>query len=154
MLYGEDCYFGQLDTARKQFQLIEAMANATTDITIQFGTIQDYFQAVMAENAAFSAFEGDFVPYMSYHNGNKKSWTGFFSSRPFQKSQTYVAHSLVRAAEIAAGLIDSREFQGIESSIALHHDAITGTCKSWVSDDYLERISEDQKSSEKAIAQA
>lgn len=155
LLYGDDCYFNQLDLARKQFQLIEAMRDAGADgINIQFSTMQDYFQAVMAENKAFSVFEGDFVPYVSHYGSHSISWTGFYSSRLFQKSQTYLAHSLVRAAEITAGLIENHEFQGIETCNVLHHDAITGTCKPWVSEDYLKRIYQDQQSSELAIAEA
>ena len=155
ILYGDDCYFNQLDLGRKQLQLIETMRGASTDgLNILFGTIQDYYQAVMAENKAVSTFEGDFIPYISNKGINAIAWTGFYSSRPFQKSQTYLAHSLVRAAEIAAGLIEGHEFQGIESSNVLHHDAITGTCKPAVSQDYLRRIYQDQESSDVVIAEA
>ena len=154
MLYGDDCYFSQIDLARKQFQLIEAMRAVSTEVTIQFATIQDYLKAVMSENQSFSTFEGDFVPYVSHDDDYMKAWTGFYSSRPFQKSQTYLAHSLVRAAEIAAGLVEDQEFIGYEACNVLHHDAITGTCKPWVSEDYLRRIFEDQDSSETVIAEA
>ena len=155
ILYGDDTYYNNLDLGRKQLQLIEDMRDTGIDgINIQFATIQDYYQAVKAENKAVSTFEGDFVPYVSHYGDHSIAWTGFYSSRPFQKSQTYLAHSLVRAAEITAGLIEGHEFQGIESSNVLHHDAITGTCKPVVSEDYLIRIHQDQNASEIAISEA
>ena len=154
MLYGDDIYFSEIDLARQQFQLIEAMRAASPEVNIQFATIQDYLKAVMAENKTYSTFEGDFVPYVSYYGDHLISWTGFYSSRPFQKSQTYLAHSLVRAAEITAGLVENHEFIGYESCNVLHHDAITGTCKPYVSEDYFRRIYEDQASSLEVIADA
>ena len=154
MLYGHDCYFNKLDLGRKQFQLIEAMRDASTGVNIQLATIQDYLKAVMAENKSYSTFEGDFVPHVSYYDDFMISWTGFYSSRPFQKSQTYLAHSLVRAAEITTGLVEGQEFMGYDSCNVLHHDAITGTCLPEVSEDYLRRIYADQELSQGVISDA
>ena len=121
-------------------------------MNITFSTITDYFQAVLSENQTYSVFEGDFYPYVSKHLRKRSiSWTGFYSSRPALKQRIFEAHSLVRAAEIASALVLDKDFQGYEASLALHHDAITGTCRPEVASDYFQRLEEDIKASEGVI---
>ena len=160
VLYGDDLFYNEIESARGQVQLIETLRNSESALQIKFSTMAEYFQAVLSENRNFSVYEGDFFPYLSeygimysifYTEIIPLSWTGFYSSRPELKKKTFEAHSLVRAAEIISALVLKQEFQGYESCIALHHDAITGTCKPEVAEDYFLRLKNDTQASEDII---
>ena len=152
ILYGDDVSYDNIDTARSQVQLIKDIQPNDQSMNITFATITDYFQAVMSENQTYSVFEGDFYPYISKHLRRRSiSWTGFYSSRPALKQKIFEAHSLVRAAEIVSALVLHKRFQGYEASLSLHHDAITGTCRPEVANDYFQRLYEDIKASEGVI---
>ena len=153
MMYGDDLFFQDINAARGQMSLLESIARITPGINITYSTLSDYFQAVMSQKKTYSVYEGDFYPYISHTNEYKRTWTGFYSSRPALKKKIYETHSLVRAAEISAALVNKTDFQGKEANTALHHDAITGTCKPWVSEDYFLRLSSDISFSEKSISE-
>ena len=155
ILYGGDVSYNRIDTARHYINFIKSFKQAFADVNITFSTASDYFEAILSENAEFSVFEGDFLPYISKDfGGRSKSWTGFYSSRPSLKKKISEAQSLVRAAEIATALIFKKQFQAYNTSLALHHDAITGTCRSEVSDDYIQRLNYDIESSESHLRKA
>lgn len=156
ILFGDDVFFGDLELAKKQFEFIESLRDlAPASSYIRFATASEYFTAVASENLAYSVYEGDFHPYISTDIRNRPiSWTGFYASRPALKQKIFKTSALVRAAEISLGLIKKQEFQGFEVSTMLHHDAITGTCRSEVADDYFVRLEKDIKTSEKAIREA
>ena len=135
--------------------LIEVLKIHATELNIAFATASDYFQAVESENVTFSVYEGDFLPYISKTIRSRSiSWTGFYSSRPSLKSLIYEAHSLVRTAEITTALIFKKQFAANNVSLALHHDAITGTCRSQVEADYKKRLVYDMQASEDKIREA
>lgn len=168
--YGGDVFYDDLESARTQIELIEILKeNAVEGINIRFATASEYFKEVLSENQSFSIFEGDLLPYVTSYSiygdlfsdmipesrGRKFfSWTGFYSSRPSLKSKIYEAHSLARAAEITSALIFKKEFEAYNASSALHHDSITGTCRSEVFADYIQRLNYDIRASVDVIRSA
>ncbi|VDK39663.1 unnamed protein product [Taenia asiatica] len=109
--------------------------------------------------------EGDFFPYASASN---TFWTGFYTSRPTQKFMVRQASSLLAACEQAHLMkpslgyrykYPSRLTYGYQKGtyfdpnqvvdqlrrivgVMQHHDAVTGTEKQHVSDDYRQRLTE------------
>ena len=152
MLYGDDLFFQDITKARGQLDLLEQIRGLIPEVNITYATLSEYFRAVLSENRTYSVYEGDFYPYISHTTGYKRTWTGFYSSRPALKKKIFEAHSLVRAAELSAALINKSDFQAPDANTALHHDAITGTCKPWVSEDYFLRLSADISRSEQSLS--
>jgi alpha-mannosidase II len=116
-------------------------------IRLIYSTPQTYFEALARENLKWPTYDGDFFPYAD----NKDSyWTGYFSTRPTMKRFSRQNEFARRTAEIMHAMLPSSEAQGAEydvlenarrqSALFLHHDAITGTCKRHVMDDYLKRM--------------
>ncbi|CAG9465809.1 unnamed protein product [Pedinophyceae sp. YPF-701] len=88
---------------------------------------------------------GDFFPYADNPHAY---WIGYFTSRPAHKYLARHASNVLRAARAMAALCgprcgDSRDFlDPLESAVSTmqHHDAITGTAKQHVADDYARRL--------------
>jgi len=112
-------------------------------------------------SAKFSSVRGDFFVYSDiYVDGKPNYWSGFFSTRPFVKQLDRDLEASLRSAEIlytlALGMARqnkaSRIVQLLEEDFARlvtarrhlglfqHHDAITGTSKSFVMKDYAFKL--------------
>ncbi|XP_045185016.2 alpha-mannosidase 2-like [Mercenaria mercenaria] len=128
-------------------------------INVKFGTINDYFKEI--KNTEMSSLfpkrelSGDFFPYSDH---DKAYWTGYFSTRPFDKRFSREVETRLRASEILHSIAlaysdywnvkykflqraprllkEARDNLGI----FLHHDAITGTSKAYVVEDYEEKL--------------
>lgn len=135
--------------------------------TMRFGTLSDYFERLAARGTGtgsqpgaasppFSPLSGDFFPYSDRKDHH---WSGFFSTRSSFKRLTRQLEVTLRAAEIQATLAladrDYRASAGAEDSggvlqllttarralaLFMHHDAITGTSKEHVMQDYEHRL--------------
>ncbi|KAH9519609.1 Alpha-mannosidase 2, partial [Bulinus truncatus] len=129
------------------------------NIQIQYGTLSDYFKALENESKpgkeiSFPSFTGDFFPY---NDRDDQYWTGFYSCRPLFKHMNYVLQAKLRITEILFSLscaadwsdftknfcsshhsviVDSRRSLGLFQ----HHDAITGTSKKTVMNDYGSKL--------------
>lgn len=128
-------------------------------INVKFGTLNDYFQLIrqeeMQSSVNFPVLSGDFFPYS---DKNSAYWTGYFSTRPFDKRFSREVESRVRAAEILNSIMFAyskhwkNEFKGIQKcadklrearrnlGLFLHHDAITGTARFHVVQDYENKL--------------
>ena len=155
ILLGDDVFYDNITLARNQILFMRDLQSKKENLSIRFATVSEYFQAVLSEEKSFNVFEGDFLPYISRElNKRSVSWTGFYSSRPGLKQKAFETHSLVRAAELASSLILKQEFHGYEACTSLHHDAITGTCRSNVASDYVKRLDKDIQASNDMIRYA
>lgn len=129
-------------------------------INMKFGTLADYFKAVRQseelkreENSIekFPSLSGDFFPYSDKNNAY---WTGYYTTRPFDKKFSRDVEANLRAAEILYVLTiaymkkwnhpfkfyheTATHLQQARRNLALflHHDAITGTSKAYVVEDF------------------
>lgn len=93
----------------------------------------------------------DFFPYADAHNSY---WTGYYTSRPGLKYQIVTGNNFLQAAKqlsiLANPLTNQDAIQELESlqetlGILQHHDAVTGTCKQYVSDDYSRMLAQAMK---------
>jgi alpha-mannosidase II len=118
---------------------------------VRFANLSSYFDSVHSRlrvRSALPVVRGDFF---TYADRDQDYWSGYFTSRPFYKRLGRRAQATVRAAELlhslthvllpGAGaeppslrgsLLDARRTMGIFQ----HHDAVTGTAKTHVNDDY------------------
>lgn len=166
---GDDFRFDtskEWDLFYENYMKIMDYINARSDwnMNVQFGTLKDYFNRVKHEEAAsmrrngeklFPVLKGDFFPYSDM---GSDYWTGYYSTRPFQKQLSRDIESNLRAADVLVTLAHAQcrqynieyenyldimsKLQEVRRSLGLflHHDAITGTSKPHVVQDYENRL--------------
>ncbi|RUS77476.1 hypothetical protein EGW08_014782 [Elysia chlorotica] len=146
------------------------------NLDVRWGTLKDYFKLVRLEekkknNLKQPIVSGDFFPYS---DKDREYWTGYFSTRPFDKYFCRDVRFLLNAADQLNTLsyalylkwgkregAQSRFFrfssmlQQARRSLALfqHHDAITGTAKDFVAVDYEEYLLTAYRQSQDVIRQ-
>ncbi|XP_054155029.1 alpha-mannosidase 2-like [Oppia nitens] len=157
----------QYDNYNKLMQYIRSNPLLYNKTEIKFGTLNDYFQEVhqrmekMNENK-FPTLYGDFMPYADvYVDGKPHYWSGYYTTRPYWKSLSRQLQHLLRSAEILYSLTrnqirqsgsnqqmldrldkDYEYLSTVRQNLALfqHHDAITGTSKEHVMEDYGKKL--------------
>ncbi|XP_045167859.2 alpha-mannosidase 2-like [Mercenaria mercenaria] len=144
-------------------KVMDYINNQNWNMSIQFGTLKDYFRLLRDEEFrkskgiydSFPVLKGDFFPYSDQ---NSEYWTGYFSTRPFHKQLSRDIEDNLRAADILSTLaysqckkygIDFERHHDVASQLQevrrnlglfLHHDAITGTAKPHVVEDYENKL--------------
>ncbi|RWS16012.1 lysosomal alpha-mannosidase-like protein, partial [Dinothrombium tinctorium] len=100
----------------------------------------------------------DFFPYADKFNSY---WSGYYTSRPALKYHIEYANNIMQAAKqltVLANLAESyrKKLTPLQEALAIlqHHDAITGTAKQYVTDDYTNMLSVGVKSAEEVITEA
>ncbi|XP_053387159.1 alpha-mannosidase 2x-like [Mercenaria mercenaria] len=157
----EDEWDLQYINYQKLFEYINS--HPELGVQAQFGTLSDYFNSIYKEFDTkpgqkpdpIKTLTGDFY---TYADKDDHYWSGYFTSRPFQKNLDRVMESHLRAAEILFSLatatarrkghlnlpqtvfmdkmIQARRNLGLFQ----HHDGITGTAKDFVVVDYGNRL--------------
>ncbi|KAG5887528.1 hypothetical protein JTB14_022140 [Gonioctena quinquepunctata] len=126
-----------------------------------YSTPSCYIQAVNKEKPTLEVKTDDFFPYAS---ANYEYWTGYYSSRPNSKRFERIGHNILQASKQLrsffkmnlGGLVDEDtdpDLVTLQESVAImqHHDAISGTEKQEVANDYSRLIREGIEKSEKSI---
>lgn len=164
------------------YQLLMNYINQRPDqfgVILQWGTLTNYFDSVEAsaklrgteETRTFPTLTGDFF---TYADRNDNYWSGYYASRPYYKRLSRVVESRLRAAELMFSWIMTRVHDGtVDSSAAndlldslfthlvlarrssalfQHHDAITGTARTAVVNDYGKRLGSALDSCDKIIS--
>ena len=109
---------------------------------VKWGTMSDYFDHIKKSNITFPSLSGDFF---TYADRSDEYWSGYYTSRPFYKNLDRVLESSLRRTEILFSFYRAKE--GVKEltdarnilSLFQHHDAITGTAKKLVVEDYGNR---------------
>lgn len=114
-------------------------------VNIFYSNPDYYVEQKRQENIQWSVKKDDFFPYSDCQHC---FWTGYFTSRASFKRFERVASSLLLAArqiDALYGTTDAKDrpLFSLEDAlgIAQHHDAISGTGKQHVADDYSFRLS-------------
>lgn len=136
---------------------------------ISFGTPKDYFDAIMQRHDEnfYPTLKGDFFVYSDiFSEGRPAYWSGYFTTRPFTKLLDRELEANLRSTEIIFTIalnmarqrnvlpyvkVLERDFEKLVEArrhLALfqHHDAITGTSKSYVMRDYALKLFESIRS--------
>lgn len=128
---------------------------------VVFGTPKDYFREIENRVEKFPTLRGDFFVYSDiFSEGRPAYWSGYFTTRPYMKILDRELEANLRSAEILytialnvakksgsdiklyethfEKLVKARRNLGLFQ----HHDAITGTSKSFVMKDYAQKLFE------------
>jgi len=138
-------------------------SNPNYHAQVTFGTLSDYFREVRSRMSEFTTLTGDFHVYSDiFSEGRPAYWSGYYATRPFAKLlsrqlagklrsteilftlATSLARSQADQSEVPVRLLETHFDQLEEARRALglfqHHDAITGTGKSFVMQDYVSKL--------------
>ncbi|XP_056631266.1 lysosomal alpha-mannosidase-like [Diorhabda sublineata] len=151
----------QYEAASKNYinmdRFIKAFANHT-ELNVIYSTPSCYVEAVnnamKNSSSSLTLKEDDFFPYS---DSNHSFWTGYFSSRPNSKRFERIGHNVLQVAKqlYAQGSFSGENFDKnlkfLKEAMGVmqHHDAITGTEKQQVANDYVRRLSRGIEHAEK-----
>lgn len=103
---GDDFRYRDLQEAHDQFenyeQIMEYINNqADWNAEVKFGTLSDYFEFLFKHNSQINkkveTFSGDFFTYADRQD---HYWSGYYTSRPFNKRLDRLVEYYLRSAEI------------------------------------------------------
>ena len=155
VLFGDDFrYMDAFKNYHNMDNMIEYMNKHYGDqFFLKYSTPSEYVDAIAAYNVTWPTKYDDMFPYADTPDSY---WTGYFSSRANDKQQVRRASSNYHSSNqlIAEKLLDqskdAEDFQdellegswGLldDLSILQHHDAVAGTAKQAVADDYAWRL--------------
>eukprot|EP01121_Diplochlamys_sp_Union-15-3_P011954 TRINITY_DN3519_c0_g1_i4.p1 TRINITY_DN3519_c0_g1~~TRINITY_DN3519_c0_g1_i4.p1 ORF type:complete len:964 (+),score=220.79 TRINITY_DN3519_c0_g1_i4:163-2892(+) len=113
-----------------------------------YSTPSMYLEALNSKNLTWHVKNDDFFPYA---DNAHSYWTGYFSSRSALKGYIRVTSAWLRFAQLFTSLVPSTYLTPtIKSSLLTlekaqgvnqHHDAVSGTEKQHVANDYAKRLS-------------
>eukprot|EP00977_Amphora_coffeiformis_P009231 scaffold2102_cov161-Amphora_coffeaeformis.AAC.15 len=137
---GDDFRYDNAKEAEDQYTNHQAIMDYVNEnipgVTMQFGTLREYFEKI----------KGSFEPpilkgsFFTYSDVNQDYWSGYFTSRAFDKALDRQLERVLFAAEaLGAEPIDLRGPRR-ELSLFQHHDGVTGTAKPAVVEDYAKRL--------------
>jgi len=133
---------------------------------LQYATPSNYIDAIAAMNRTWPIKTDDLFPYQS---SPSCYWTGYFSSRANNKAQVRQGSSNLHAAnsiyktllldknldqELADQILAAKSNMLDQLGIYQHHDAVSGTAKQAVTNDYSARLSEAMAQNNKAQSSA
>ncbi|KAJ3671808.1 hypothetical protein LUZ60_007887 [Juncus effusus] len=126
-------------------------------INALYSTPSIYTDAKYASNETWPLKTDDFFPYADDPNAY---WTGYFTSRPALKRYVRIMSGYYQAAR-QLEFLKSRSTAGPTSdsladalALSQHHDAVSGTEKQHVADDYAKRLSIGYSQAEKLVESA
>lgn len=123
------------------------------NVDVKFATLNDYFESVFDtlewNNMDMPSLSGDFFTYADRED---HYWSGYYTSRPFYKRFDRILQSYLRSSEILYSfasilgtkfdrtfIMDNLEYARQNLALFQHHDAITGTAREIVVEDYAVR---------------
>ncbi|KAF2883456.1 hypothetical protein ILUMI_22698 [Ignelater luminosus] len=148
-------YYKNLDKLIKGFKRFKG-----DTINMIYSTPSCYIKAVndyaRSHNLDFERKTDDFIPYASDQH---TYWTGYYTSRPNSKRFERQGNNLLQVTKqlVAFEKTNKKDFNGDITKlkeimgIMQHHDAITGTEKQHVADDYVRLLTEAFKQAENNI---
>ncbi|OMO99294.1 hypothetical protein COLO4_13370 [Corchorus olitorius] len=152
---GEDFKYQYAHTWFRQLDKLIHYVNKDGRVNALYSTPSIYTDAKYAMSKSWPLKTDDYFPYADNANSY---WTGYFTSRPALKGYVRIMSGYYLAAR------QLEFFKGRSSSgpntdsladalaIAQHHDAVTGTERQHVADDYTKRLSMGYVEAEKVVA--
>ena len=139
---GDDFRYQTLDEAEAQYsnfqKIFDYLNKNVPGVHAQFGTLSDYFKAAHDSfTTPIPVLKGSFF---TYADRNEDYWSGYFTSRVFDKALGRRLERTLYAASMMGAT--KEELQGPRRSLSLfqHHDGVTGTAKSFVVEDYAKKL--------------
>ncbi|XP_063233743.1 lysosomal alpha-mannosidase-like isoform X2 [Bacillus rossius redtenbacheri] len=131
----------------KLIRLVNAMQKNGSNLHLMYSTPSCYLKAVHDANLTLSVKSDDFFPYASDEHSY---WTGYFTSRPTHKRFERLANNFLQVCKqlsVTGNVTGEKEREYLDAAreaqgVLQHHDAITGTAKQAVADDYARILTE------------
>ncbi|BAF28356.1 probable alpha-mannosidase At5g13980 [Oryza sativa Japonica Group] len=152
---GTDFKYQYAESWFRQMDKLIHYVNKDGRVNALYSTPSIYTDAKHAENVPWPLKTNDFFPYADNPNAY---WTGYFTSRPALKRYVRVMSGYYLAArqlEFFKGRSNSDlTTDSLADALALaqHHDAVTGTEKQHVANDYAKRLSIGYTQAEKLVS--
>uniref|UniRef100_A0A8C9U4P0 Alpha-mannosidase n=1 Tax=Scleropages formosus TaxID=113540 RepID=A0A8C9U4P0_SCLFO len=132
----------------KLIRYVNAKQSQGSKVNVLYSTPSCYLQGLHQANLTWSVKMDDFFPYA---DGPHDFWTGYFTSRPALKRYERLSNSLLQVCnqlEVLGGPNSRKGPYGEGDSdtlqeamsVAQHHDAVSGTEKQHVANDYAKRL--------------
>ena len=138
---GDDFRFQTKKEAEDQFtnyqRIFDYINKNIHGVHVQFGTLKEYFNAAEKSKINLPLLKGSFF---TYSDVNEDYWSGYFTSRAFDKAlDRQLERSLYTAERLGA---NKDELQEARRALSLfqHHDGVTGTATVHVVHDYAYRM--------------
>lgn len=149
--FGSDFQYMNANINFKNMDKLMAYINSHPyGINMFYSTPSIYVKAVNQKKLTWEVKTDDFFPYADRPHAY---WTGYFTSRPalkgYVRTRTNIYHSISQtftASALTSDQIDyNLQYKRIDRmadvlGVAQHHDAVSGTEKQHVADDYAERL--------------
>jgi len=137
---GDDFRYMTTDEAEAQYQnyqkIMDYINENVPNVTIQFGTLSEYFKKVQG-SFNVPVLKGSFF---TYADREQDYWSGYFTSRIFDKALDRKLERVLYAAESLGATKEKLQESRRALSLFQHHDGVTGTAKDHVVRDYAARI--------------
>ncbi|XP_021298038.1 probable alpha-mannosidase At5g13980 [Herrania umbratica] len=152
---GTDFKYQYAHTWFRQMDKLIHYVNKDGRVNALYSTPSIYTDAKYAMSKSWPLKTDDYFPYADRANAY---WTGYFTSRPALKHYVRIMSGYYLAArqlEFFKGRSDSgpnTDSLADALAIAQHHDAVTGTEKQHVANDYAKRLSMGYMESEMVVA--
>ncbi|GAB1861211.1 Lysosomal alpha-mannosidase [Camponotus japonicus] len=147
-----DMWFDNLDKLIKYTNQRNGSA-----VNVIYSTPSCYLKAVNDKKLQWPTKNDDFFPYASDPHSY---WTGYFSSRPTSKYFERMGNNFLQASKQLVALTNLKnhdeELEHFREAMGVmqHHDAVTGTEKQLVADDYARLLYESISHAEEIISEA
>ena len=137
---GDDFRYQTLAEAENQYtnyqKVFDYINHYVPGVKIQFGTLSQYFGTVR-ETFQTPILKGSFFTYSDVNNDY---WSGYFTSRVFDKALDRQLERAIFAAESLGASRDELQDPRRQLSLFQHHDGVTGTARTPVVKDYAKRM--------------
>ncbi|KAF5279394.1 hypothetical protein FQA39_LY05504 [Lamprigera yunnana] len=138
--------FKNLDILIKAYEDEEMLGAQKKRIKLHYSTPACYLKAVNEaasdEGIKYKIKTDDFIPYASDHHSY---WSGYYTSRPTQKRFERQGNNLLQVTKhlhVFTSNNETKSLRNFKSAMGVmqHHDAIAGTEKQHVADDYAKIV--------------
>ncbi|XP_033744944.1 lysosomal alpha-mannosidase-like isoform X2 [Pecten maximus] len=125
----------------KLIKYVNAQQSNGSDVNVMYSTPSCYLAQRNRLNQLWNSKADDFFPYSDHAHSY---WTGYFTSRPALKEYVRRTNNFLQVCKQVAALefYGGQEVNTLREAMAVlqHHDAISGTEKQHVANDYAQRL--------------
>ncbi|XP_042885144.1 lysosomal alpha-mannosidase-like isoform X3 [Penaeus japonicus] len=148
-----DMFYKNVD---KLIRYVNARQKNGSKVNVFYSTPSCYLKALHDADLTWPTKSDDFFPYAS---GNHSYWTGYFTSRPTLKGYVRKTNSFLQAVKQVSSVLGMGQDPRLERlkeamGVLQHHDAVSGTAKQHVTNDYSERLSQGVTESFQMVVEA
>ncbi|GCC34708.1 hypothetical protein chiPu_0013183 [Chiloscyllium punctatum] len=166
MTMGSDFHFQDANMWYKNLDKLIKYVNAAqetgSNVNVLYSTPSCYLYELNRANLTWSVKSDDFFPYA---DGPHEFWTGYFTSRPALKRYERLSNNFLQVCnqlEVLAAADSRSGPYGVGDSsvlrkamaVAQHHDAVSGTEKQHVANDYAKKLARGWEQCEVLVSNA